>query len=190
MNRHDYVKADPSLFGTSVQDNAETVGGDSRDSQPDAGVRRSHAIGGLWQPLGRHNKGLDQSETEQQDRGARLAGQREHVGREEAPHFFRFPTRHDHTFHRRSLGIRLFSSEHGTWHRTCINNRIFTFRPLQSSTPPQIVPWGSVQQISGKKIHLKNTCNAPVIFLVLLMCYCCFYVQYKLQGIDKITGTP
>lgn len=91
------------------QDHAEAVGGDSGDSQPDAGVRRSRAIGGLRQPPGRHNKGLDQSETEQQDRRACIAGEREHV----ASRPFRF--RPDPTT-RSTAGVQgcLFTSERGT----------------------------------------------------------------------------
>lgn len=68
-----------------VQDNAETVGGDPGHSQPDAGVWRPRATGGLRQPLGRHHKGLDQSETEQQDSRARLSAQREHLDPQVAP---------------------------------------------------------------------------------------------------------
>lgn len=62
-----------------VQDHAAAVGGDSGDRRSDAGLRRSLAAGGLRQPPGRHHKGLDQSETKQQDSRARLAGQRQHV---------------------------------------------------------------------------------------------------------------
>lgn len=55
------------------------MGGDPGDRHPDAGVWRPHTAGGFRQPLGRHHKGLDQSETEQQDRGAGLTGQWEPV---------------------------------------------------------------------------------------------------------------
>lgn len=69
-----------TVFLSSEQNHVETVGGDPGDRHPDAGVWRPHATGGFWQPLGRHHKGLDQSETEPQDRGTGLAGQREPLG--------------------------------------------------------------------------------------------------------------
>lgn len=114
--------ADASLSSSlsPVQDHAAAVGGDSGDSQPDAGVGRSHAIGGLRQPLGRHHKRLDQSETQHQDRGARLAGQREHLDEQ-----LQFVGRQNHTRH----GVQgdVYSSSTVTKQgHTCINNKIFT----------------------------------------------------------------
>lgn len=74
-----------------LQDNAAAVGGDPGDSRSDAGVGRSHAPGGFRQPLGRHHKGLDQSEAEHQDSRARLAGQREHLTPRSSTSLYRSP---------------------------------------------------------------------------------------------------